>query len=150
MLPGSVSRGAADPNPGAVQMLTLSEVSIIRGRLLERRAELAERVERRLHGHGLERHAEAGLPRRSEDTDDDATAEMQREADVIQLARAAEELRTIEQALARIDQDAYGECNDCGGTIELQRLLASPTAMRCTDCQALAEARERRLHIPRT
>jgi len=125
-------------------MLTTAELDTIRQRLAARRTELADRVEQRLHGHGLDRHAEAGLPKRSEDTDDDAAAETQREADLVHLSRAAEELAVIEQALSRIENGEFGACAECGGDIERPRLDANPMAIRCAECQTLFERRARR------
>ena len=39
-------------------------------------------------------------------------------------------------ALARIEQDTYGRCVDCGGEIPEGRLDARPDAARCVSCQA--------------
>jgi DnaK suppressor protein len=39
-------------------------------------------------------------------------------------------------ALARIDDNTYGRCTDCGGDIPEGRLEARPDAARCVNCQA--------------
>jgi DnaK suppressor protein len=39
-------------------------------------------------------------------------------------------------ALARIENDTYGQCVDCGQQIPAGRLEARPDAARCVDCQA--------------
>lgn len=72
-------------------------------------------------------------------------AEAERAADV-QMAEANVDrarLDEIEHAMARLASGRYGICEDCGGDIPRARLLAQPVAVRCTDCQAMVEARAR-------
>lgn len=47
---------------------------------------------------------------------------------------ARTDLVNIKAALARIDAGTYGECDDCGSTIQRARLRAYPMATRCIDC----------------
>jgi DnaK suppressor protein len=54
--------------------------------------------------------------------------------------RDAAELNAIVDALRRIESGSYGDCIDCGEPIPLPRLIAQPTATRCTECQARHEA----------
>lgn len=121
--------------------LTSEEVARLHARLRERRAELAAAVDARLHGHGPDRHAEAGLPRRAEETDDDGAAEAARHADVAHLSRTADELARVDAALARVAEGSYGECEDCGEPIGIARLTANPAAQRCASCQEIFEKR---------
>lgn len=51
-------------------------------------------------------------------------------------SRQAEELR---EALGRVDQPQFGECEECGGDIGLARLKARPTASLCIRCQSALE-----------
>ena len=118
-------------------------LSRYRATLRQRRAELVEIVGNRLHGHGLDRHEDAALPRRAEDTDDDAVASQQRDTDVAQLAGATRELAAVDGALARIDEGSYGVCSDCGEDIPPARLDANPSATRCTRCQQEFERHRR-------
>jgi RNA polymerase-binding protein DksA len=46
-----------------------------------------------------------------------------------------EQLDDIEQALQRIEDGTYGECNNCGKSIMPERLEALPSADLCIDCQ---------------
>lgn len=108
--------------------------------LRKRRAELAQRVDTRLHGASDERHENAGLPRRSEETDDDGAAEAARFADVNALSRIAVELDEVDAALQRVADGSYGECIDCGDPIGAARLDAYPAAQRCTGCQEFIES----------
>lgn len=56
-----------------------------------------------------------------------------------EVERDLEELRAITLARQRIADGSYGRCADCGLEIDPRRLLAQPTATRCTRCQAEAE-----------
>lgn len=51
-------------------------------------------------------------------------------------------LRKVEQALARIDEGTFGECENCEELIETKRLLARPTATLCVGCKEEEERRE--------
>lgn len=55
--------------------------------------------------------------------------------------RDQQELQAVRAALKRIAEGTYGECVDCGKAIALERLKASPAAMRCIACQTKAEAK---------
>ena len=46
-------------------------------------------------------------------------------------------------ALARLDQNTYGQCVDCGQEIPEGRLEARPDAARCVGCQAKYARRRR-------
>ena len=56
-----------------------------------------------------------------------------------EVERDLAELRQIALARERIADGSYGRCADCGIDIDPRRLLAQPTATRCTHCQAGAE-----------
>ena len=118
---------------------------LLAARLRIRRSALADALSARLHDDG--QRNEAGLPRRSEDTDDDAAAETQRERDVADLARLSAELEQVDAALARADAGELGICQGCGEVIEAARLAASMTATRCTECQQLEERRAARARL---
>ena len=53
-------------------------------------------------------------------------------------------LHKIDQALERIADDSYGECDSCGEWINPKRLLARPTASFCIDCKEEQEREEKR------
>ncbi len=50
----------------------------------------------------------------------------------------------IQQALRKIEEGVYGECESCGEEISLKRIEARPVAELCIDCKAEQEAFERR------
>ena len=56
-----------------------------------------------------------------------------------EVERDLAELREIALARKRMADGNYGRCADCGADIDPRRLLAQPTASRCTLCQAEAE-----------
>ena len=47
--------------------------------------------------------------------------------------------RAIEAALERIETGEYGECEDCGESINSSRLKAVPWAPKCVACQQETE-----------
>ncbi len=49
------------------------------------------------------------------------------------------ELVLIDQAIERIREDNYGQCEVCNNKIPLARLNALPYAMTCIDCQRAVE-----------
>jgi len=53
-------------------------------------------------------------------------------------------LSKINQALEKIDDGVYGECESCGEQISLKRIEARPVAELCIDCKAEQEQLERR------
>ena len=124
--------------------LTEAELQQFGAQLRAARADAAAALEARLHGHGQERHDEAGLPRRADDTDDDAAAEAQRSMDIAQLSHTTAELAEIDAALARVADGSYGWCIDCGSPIGRPRLLVHPMAVRCAPCQSKREKRAAR------
>src|ERR1700760_3264090 len=51
-------------------------------------------------------------------------------------------LKKVEEALQRIEEGTFGECNSCGEDIELRRLEARPTATLCVGCKEEQERQE--------
>lgn len=51
-------------------------------------------------------------------------------------------LRKVDEALKRIEEGTFGECEECGEDIELRRLEARPTATLCVNCKEEQEKRE--------
>jgi DnaK suppressor protein len=52
-------------------------------------------------------------------------------------------LAKIEEALQKIEQGVYGECENCGEEIGIKRLEARPVAELCIDCKSEQERMER-------
>ena len=51
-------------------------------------------------------------------------------------------LTKISEAVARIDDGSYGQCEECGGDIGIERLKARPVTTLCIACKSAQEARE--------
>lgn len=51
-------------------------------------------------------------------------------------------LKKVNEALQRIEEGTFGECEECGEDIELKRLEARPTATLCVGCKEEQERRE--------
>jgi DnaK suppressor protein len=56
--------------------------------------------------------------------------------------REALYLKKIDEALRRIDEGTFGECESCGDDIEPKRLEARPTTTQCVNCKEEAELGE--------
>jgi RNA polymerase-binding protein DksA len=117
--------------------LTLEQIEVLAAALRTRREALT-----------AETHAEADRARAESysdiagsvpDTGDDAVADLLSDLDHAEIGRDVAELRAIDAALDRIAASTYGQCEDCGGEIEFERLRANPIASRCFACQAIHE-----------
>ena len=75
------------------------------------------------------------------DRKEEASDQVRETIDSAGIERDLAELRDIERARQRIADGSYGRCVDCDEPIEPARLLAQPTALRCTECQSAAERR---------
>jgi DnaK suppressor protein len=61
-------------------------------------------------------------------------------------SREALYLKKINEAIRRISEGCFGECEECGEDIELRRLEVRPTATLCLGCKEEEERREQ-IHI---
>ncbi len=50
----------------------------------------------------------------------------------------------IKEALVRIDDGSYGNCEECEEPIGRERLEARPVTTLCIDCKSLQEAQEKK------
>ena len=109
-----------------------ADLSDCRQRLLARRGELRQQlssltVEQRRIADPLSADSEEQATQRENDEVIDALHEGGRA-----------ELRSVEQAIERLDAGTYGKCTRCGGLIEAQRLQAVPYASACSHCATTA------------
>jgi RNA polymerase-binding transcription factor DksA len=115
---------AARGIPKGAAMLDAGQIDLLRGKLREREASLADLICEAAPSEEEQAHA------RGEE---------------LALALALAELKRAEQkdvqaALRRIEAGSYGLCADCGESILISRLLTQPECLRCTGCQAHFEA----------
>ena len=78
------------------------------------------------------------------DQADMANAEM--ELDVMYQGdqRGHNMLTDIADALQKIEDGTYGECENCGEDISIARLEANPIAKLCVDCKSAQEIRDKK------
>jgi RNA polymerase-binding protein DksA len=123
-------------------LLTTAQRGTLEAKLVARRTALRAEIEARLNTQ--DDPALMGLRNRIEGSDDWAVADLETALEVAEVSRYAAELREVEAALARIKQNVYGTCLECGVPIPLSRLDAYPMAARCIACQELLETAMRR------
>lgn len=58
------------------------------------------------------------------------------------LDRERKLLEKIEDALGRLDDGSFGECDECGEMISVGRLRARPVTTLCIECKAQQESQE--------
>ncbi len=77
------------------------------------------------------------------DTYDLASDERDREINMILNDRERTKLMAIEDALARLGEGSYGECEECGEDIGVGRLKVMPFTRLCVRCQEEVERESR-------
>jgi DnaK suppressor protein len=74
---------------------------------------------------------------------DSVSEERTRELDMILTDREKRKLLQIDDALDRIDDNSYGQCEECGVKIPRARLKVLPFAKFCVECQEKNEREEK-------
>ncbi|MCX7096717.1 MAG: TraR/DksA family transcriptional regulator [Methylococcales bacterium] len=111
----------------------MNEYTQVRSQLMAMLEELNQRLDRITNNV---RHVDHALEK------DFAEQATQNENDEVMdyLGNSARfEIEQIKLAIARIDQDGYGVCQQCGEPIGKQRLIALPYVDRCIQCASIAE-----------
>lgn len=106
-------------------MMTPAELATIRDRLQRRRAHLTERAGK--IESDLRRPQNQDWEERATETENDEVLET---LDVSTL----DEVKQIEETLARIESGTYGVCLRCGLPVGDTRLEAVPHAATCINC----------------
>jgi DnaK suppressor protein len=78
------------------------------------------------------------------DAVESSEADIQDDIEFALIQMKSETLNKIDDALARLEQDNYGYCFECGEQIAEKRLRALPFAVRCKDCEEAREVAEQR------
>jgi DnaK suppressor protein len=73
------------------------------------------------------------------DAGDASFVALLKDLDQEEIGRDLKELHSINVALQRVNDEAYGECIDCGVDIPFARLKVQPAAQRCVRCQSAFE-----------
>jgi DnaK suppressor protein len=115
------------------------ETTVARKRLEEMRDDL-DRTIAVLQGERPGPVAGTGYPQDSADAGS-ILSESDRTEAILHSARGQRD--EVLAALARLDDNSYGQCVDCGHEIPEGRLDARPDAARCVDCQGKWAKRHR-------
>ncbi|MEN3111074.1 RNA polymerase-binding protein DksA [Uliginosibacterium paludis] len=111
--------------------MNAEQLEFFRERLVGMRDELQLKVDETVE-HMREQEVVA-------DPADRATVEEEHALELRTRDRERKLLKKIEQALARINDESYGYCEETGEPIGLARLLARPTATLSVEAQARRE-----------
>ncbi len=74
-------------------------------------------------------------PDEGKDEVDQATTDIEQNMRMQLKNRETFTLKKINEAIRRIDEGTYGECDNCGDAIEIRRLQARPTTSLCISCK---------------
>jgi len=77
---------------------------------------------------------------------DVATDNLEHELNYIFEERDRDKLLNINTALNSMKEGDYGECDECGDDIDVERLFALPFTRLCLDCKSKQE-RQRKLRV---
>ena len=66
---------------------------------------------------------------------DSSVEEQERKLTMLLQDREQEKLEKIEDAIRRIEENSYGNCEECGEPISKKRLMIVPFAKLCINCQ---------------
>ncbi len=119
----------------AAQYMCPAQVEFFRARLLEMGKQLRENAD--LTSEHLRDNDMVPDPA------DRATIEEEHALELRTRERERKLMKKVDQALARIDDGAYGYCEETGDAIGLPRLLARPTATMSVEAQQRRELKQK-------
>jgi len=114
-------------------MLTAKEMGELKSKLQERHRVLRDEIHQELLDSDEEHYID--LAGQVHDLEEESVADLLIDLGLAIIDMHIGELRDIESALRRMDVGAYGVCIDCDDDMEVDRLIAFPTAKRCLLCQ---------------
>jgi DnaK suppressor protein len=117
--------------------LTPEKLAEVKDRLLERKRRLWLEVKDKLKssiGNGYQE-----MLATARDEEDQASVSLLAETHLSLLGPKRQELEAIEEALLRIENGTYGECEACGQPIEPRRLEVMPETPFCRNCMSQKE-----------
>jgi DnaK suppressor protein len=117
--------------------LAAEQLTALRTALRERAVQLREEIRQALLRSDSEHYLQIADSVR--DLEDESFADLIVDVGLAEIDRDLQELRAIEAAQSRVANGSYGTCDVCDRPIDLQRLLVTPQAARCIDCQTLYE-----------
>jgi DnaK suppressor protein len=120
-----LSFGPPGPNLGRVTPQDIDTERLLRGRLAELQARIADLAKAPEPGAGI------GFGKRIGDGTNEAISR-RNEIGVGNSLLVTEE--KLERALAKLEEGSYGRCDSCGGPIASGRLEVAPESALCIDC----------------
>lgn len=105
-------------------------------KLLEQRRQLQQTMSTTVE------QGRATFTEETQDVADQAVSSYQREMLFSQGSKGHAQLRSVAQALQRIEEGSFGECTHCGNEIGPKRLEAMPSTPYCIECQEKVEKGE--------
>jgi len=108
-----------------------------KNRLLEWRNEIIESNKKSLYLNDIDREIS------SADIVDQASSQAEKSVEMRTLNRQIKLLSKIDKAIKRINDDAYGYCEETGEPIGLKRLIARPIATLSIEAQEKHEKNEK-------
>jgi len=103
--------------------------------LLKQKKDLLEDASKTVHEMG-------GQDEQFADPADRASWESQSSRDLRIRDRERKLVDKIDEALKRIEEETFGECEECGEMISIGRLKARPVTTLCIQCKSEQEAEE--------
>ena len=117
--------------------LTEHQTEQLRGLIDQRRTALLGELREDAERAREQPYAEHAGP--APDTGDESVATLIADLEQADVTRDLDEFRGLESARERMARGEYGTCIECGGDIGFERLKATPSAIRCIDCQTRHE-----------
>ena len=128
-------------NSSKQKAFTKKELANFRGELIKKKAKILEEL-MLLKGDSLNKSpkdASGDLSGYSFHMADMATDLYDREFSLELAEGERERLYALDEAIKRIDEGTYGQCDACGVKISKQRLKVMPQAQNCIKCQEKEE-----------
>jgi DnaK suppressor protein len=118
-------------------IMDAERLTALRERLLERKRKLWREVKGDIKSSLGESYQD--LLSTARDEEDQAQVSLLEETQFSLIEPKRQELLAIEEALLRVENGTYGECESCGKNIEPRRLEIMPQTPLCRDCQSHRE-----------
>lgn len=115
--------------------MTRKQLNRLKASLVEKRLALIQKV------NGIKSDLRDPIPRTVQDSGDKILEFTSCHALLSESFLHSLNLRSIEDALKRMEEGTYGRCADCGSHIETRRISAVPWALFCIQCQEREEIR---------
>ena len=113
--------------------LNASQLAELQAVLLQRKADIEQRLQQVHGGQTRAEHARTVL---LQDGDDAPQRSSDREVDLALSDMGAVDLARIQAALDRMDAGVYGVCDECGEEIGFARLQLEPQTSHCVNCKS--------------